>query len=153
MEQFAATGYDPEWLQLQAEVVTPRPEQLIRVVYASPGDPAEVILLCWDWASRRQLFGGQIDVALHLGDLARLTKKPPADAFFDSPDRMLELAAGKEIIIKFRSLSGLCINWGSATVIVNGKNFRKISGCSSLLITRHFLRRHIVERIINYRVY
>ena len=50
-------------------------------------------------------------------------------------------------------LSGLCINWGSATVIVNGKNFRKISGCSSLLITRHFLRRHIVERIINYRRY
>src|SRR5699024_12239700 len=30
LAQFAASGYDPEWLQLQAEVVTPRPEQLIR---------------------------------------------------------------------------------------------------------------------------
>ena len=80
---FAASGYDPEWLQLQAEVVTPRPEQLIRAVYASPGDPAEVVLLCGDWTSLRQLFSGQIDVALRLGDLALLTQKPSADAFFD----------------------------------------------------------------------
>ena len=91
LSQFAATGYDPEWLQLQAEVVTPRPEQLIRAVYASPGDPAEVVLLCGDRTSLRQLFSGQIDVALRLGDLALLTQKPPADAFFDPPDRMLEL--------------------------------------------------------------
>ena len=91
LAQFAASGYDPEWLQLQAEVVTPRPEQLIRAVYASPGNPAEVVLLCGDWGSLRQLFGGQIDVALRLGDLALLTQKPPADAFFDPPDRMLEL--------------------------------------------------------------
>ena len=102
LAKFAASGYDPEWLQLQTEVVTPRPEQLIRAVYASPGDPAEVVLLCGDWGSLRQLFSGQIDVALRLGDLALLTQKPPADAFFDPPDRMLELTEEKEIIIKFR---------------------------------------------------
>ena len=82
--------------------MTPRPEQLIRAVYASPGDPAEVVLLCGDRTSLQQLFGGQIDVALRLGDLALLTQKPPADAFFDPPDRMLELTEEKEIIIKFR---------------------------------------------------
>ena len=103
LAQFAASGYDPEWLQLQAEVVTPRPEQLIRAVYASPGDPAEVVLLCGDRTSLQQLFGGQIDVALRLGDLVLLTQQPSADAFFEPPDRMLELTAGKEIIIKFRS--------------------------------------------------
>ena len=91
LAQFAASGYDPEWLQLQAEVVTPRPEQLIRAVYASPGDPAEVVLLCGDRTSLQQLFGGQIDVALRLGDLVLLTQKPSADAFFEPPDRMLEL--------------------------------------------------------------
>ena len=100
LAQFAASGYDPEWLQLQAEVVTPRPEKLIRAVYASPGDPAEVVLLCGDWGSLRQLFSGQIDVALRLGDLALLTQKLPAYAFFEPPDRMLELTDGKEIIIK-----------------------------------------------------
>ena len=36
-------------------------------------------------------FGGQIDVALRLGDLVLLTQKPSADAFFAPPDRMLEL--------------------------------------------------------------
>ena len=102
LAKFAASGYDPEWLQLQTEVVTPRPEQLIRAVYASPGDPAEVVLLCGDRTSLQQLFGGQIDVALRLGDLTLLTQKPPADAFFDPPDRMLELTEEKEIIIKFR---------------------------------------------------
>ena len=72
-------------------------------MYASPGDPAEVVLLCGDRTSLQQLFGGQIDVALRLGDLVLLTQKPSADASFGPPDRMLELTEGKEIIIKFCS--------------------------------------------------
>lgn len=91
LAQFAATGIDPKRLQLQVQVTTPQPEKLIRAVYASPGDPAEVVMLCRDQLSLERLFHGKIQKHYLPGGLMVLSRKSFEQPFHGPPDRILRI--------------------------------------------------------------
>ena len=91
LAQFAATGIDPKRLQLQVQVTTPQPEKLIRAVYASPGDPAEVVMLCRDQLSLERPFHGKIQKHYLPGGLMVLSRKSFEQPFHGPPDRILRI--------------------------------------------------------------
>ena len=91
LAQFAATGINPKRLQLQVQVTTPQPEKLIRAVYASPGDPAEVVMLCRDQLSLERLFHGKIQKHYLPGGLMVLSRKSFEQPFHGPPDRILRI--------------------------------------------------------------
>lgn len=75
----------------QVEAIVPPVDHLIRVVYASPGDPAEVVMLCRDQLSLERLFQGEIQEHYVPGGLMVLTGKSFEQPFHGPPDRILRI--------------------------------------------------------------